>query len=265
MQMTEGISPKCGLCNEIETTDHLFECSGRTGWREQLYRDLFKYLTKHQTSPVLKKVIMQGLRWEFEGHSPEFELEIENQTRIGWRHLIRGWIDKGWQKFQEKYLSDKFPNDKCLLDAGKDWSLKLIEFLWHEGHKLWTDRCDKVHKKLKQTETAQQRRTANAKVTALYKQAEDVGYYDRHKLFGLTLKTKLRESAKSLQQWVVRATPAIKQASREHSQRTIRNTQDIRGFIAGTAAKVTIATRLGIFTQKASTQSSTTNNNNAPT
>jgi hypothetical protein len=263
--MTEGISAKCGLCNDIETTDHLFAYPGRTTWRAQLYRDLFKHLTRHQTAPTLKKVIMQGMRWEFELHPPEFELEIEHQTRIGWRHLFRGWIDKGWQKFQEKYLSEKFPDDKCLLEAGRDWSLKLIEFLGHADHKLWTDRCDKVHKKLKRSETVRQRVIATAKVRALYKQAEDVGYYDRHKLFTHTLRKKLEDSAKSLQRWVVLATPAIKQAAREHSQRTIRNTQDIRQFLAGTATKVTIATRLGLNGNTATTQSSTSNNNNAPT
>jgi hypothetical protein len=263
--MTEGISPKCGLCEEIETTDHLFSCSGRMSWRAQLYRDLYKYLTKNHTATILKKVIMQGLRWEYEQHDPEFELEIEHQTRIGWKHLFRGWIDKGWQTFQEKHLRATFPDDKDLLDTGKDWSLKLIEFLWHRGHKVWTDRCDKVHRKLKRAETEQQRRTADAKVTALYKHAEDVGYYDRHKLFTRSLAQKLKEPARSLQRWVVLATPAIKQAAREHSQRTIRNTQDIRQFLAGTAEKVTIATRLGLTKKTANSQSTTKDNNNAPT
>jgi hypothetical protein len=117
---------------------------------------------------------------------------------------------------------------------------------------------------LKRAETKQQRTTADAKVTALYKQAEDVGYYDRHKLFGRTLKEKLGEPAKALIRWVSQATPAIKQAAREHSQRTKRNTQDIRQFLKGTAEKVTKATRLGQRNNSVTTQSSTTTNNNAP-
>jgi hypothetical protein len=277
MNMSEGISPKCPLCAETETNDHLFSCLGRSEWRTKLYQDLFSLLTKQHTAPLLKKVIIQGLRWQYEQHEPEFDLEIEHQTRIGWTHLVRGWIDKGWQTYQANYLRMHFTDDKKVQDTGKDWSLRIIEFMWQQGHKVWTDRCDKVHKKVKRAETVQQRNIAEAKTTALYKKAEDVGYYDRHKIFARTLKEKLQESARALQRWVVLATPAIKQAAREHLNRMKRNTQDIREFLKGKSQKVTKATRLGTKhkitkasrlgrKQKlATSQSSTTNNNNAPT
>ena len=120
MNMSEGISPKCPLCAETETNDHLFSCLGRSEWRTKLYQDLFSLLTKQHTAPLLKKVIIQGLRWQYEQHEPEFDLEIEHQTRIGWTHLVRGWIDKGWQTYQANYLRMHFPDDKKVQDTGKD-------------------------------------------------------------------------------------------------------------------------------------------------
>ena len=95
---------------------------------------------------------------------------------------------------------------------------------------MWKERCDKAHEKTGRAETAQQRSNVEAKVKALYNQAEHVGYLDRHKMFSRSVSEKLREPANRLQRWVELTTPAVKQAVREYSLRLRKQAQDIRLF-----------------------------------
>ena len=83
-------------------------------------------------------------------------------------------------------------------------------------------------------------------MTALYKQAENVGHYDRTRVFGKTVKEKLEEPVHQLQIWIDQAKPAIKQASKDYTKRLKQRTHDIRKFMKSTANKVTKATRLGV-------------------
>jgi hypothetical protein len=176
-----------------------------------------------------------------------------------------------WQKQQEKYLRDNFAESTEKRDKGKNWSLFIIEWVWKQGHILWKERCDKTHEKTSRAETAQQRSYAEAKVTALYQQAEDVGYYDRHKMFSRSLTDKLREPAKRLMRWVELTTPAVKQAVREFSQRTRKQAQDIRNFFPFEDNQVARATQWGTDHDNSDNDYTTTTttvtpeDNNAPT
>ena len=159
---------------------------------------------------------------------------------------MRGWIDRAWQPIQERYVRKQFPHDKKKNEKCRNWSMYLIEYMWKQGHDLWKDRCDKVHVSTGRNETEQQRRAAEAQVSALYKQAENVGHYDRSRVFGKTLREKLEEPVHLLQIWVDQAKPAVKQASRDYRKRMKQHTMDIRRYIKTTAQRVTKATRLGV-------------------
>jgi hypothetical protein len=246
MEMTENVVNECKLCAESETTAHLFSCTGRTTWRNTLYGKLLKFLTTQSTAPEIIALILNGLRWHYEEHMPTVEIGESHQQSIGWEHLFRGWIDRTWQPVQEKYVRENFREDKKKIEKCKNWTLYLIEFMWAQGHELWKDRCDKVHVATGKAETEQQRRVAESQVTALYKRAEDVGHYDRSKVFGKTLDEKLEESVTLLEIWIEEAKPAVKQASREYKKRTKNQNNDIRRYIKTNAIKVTRSTRLGV-------------------
>ena len=100
------------------------------------------------------------------------------------------------------------------------------------------------------------------------KQAEDVGYYDRHKLFSKSLYEKLQETVRRLQRWVELTTPAVKQAVREYSQRTRKQAQDIRKFFISESELVTTKNKLRRTKDTDNTTTTTTvtpEDNNAPT
>jgi hypothetical protein len=268
MQWSEGRSNTCGICGEDETSDHLFECNGRSDWRTELYKDLFKFLSSNDTKPTLIATVLQGLRWHYEEHLPTIDISEDHQNKIGWNNLLRGWVNKHWQTQQEQHLRDRFADDKKKSEKGKSWSLHLIEWMWNRGHALWKDRCDKAHEKTGRAETAQQRSFADAKVNAIYKQAEDVGYYDRHKMFSKSLYEKLQEPVRRLQRWVELTTPAVKQAVREYSQRTRKQAQDIRKFFISESELVTTKNKLRRTKDTDNTTTTTTvtpEDNNAPT
>jgi hypothetical protein len=271
MQWTTGRSNTCGICGDDKTSDHMFECNGCSAWRTALYKDFFKMLKSHETDPMLIATLLQGLRWHYEGHDPTIDISNDHQNKIGWNHILRGWLNTQWQKQQEKYLRETFPDNTSKRDQGKNWSLFIIEWVWKQGHTLWKTRCDMTHEKTGRAETAQQRSYAEAKVTALYQQAEDVGYYDRHKMFSKSLDDKLREPAKRLIRWVELTTPAVKQAVREFSQRTRKQAQDIRKFFPFQGQQVARATQWGIDNDNrdndytTTTTNVTSEDNNAPT
>jgi hypothetical protein len=269
MQWTEGRSNWCGICGEDETTDHLFECNGRREWRSELYKDLFKFLKTIDTHHLLIATVLQGMRWHYEGHNPTIDISEDHQNKIGWDNIIKGWMNKKWQTQQEQYLRDTFPNNKTKAEKGKNWSLQVIEWMWLKGHALWKERCDKAHEKTGRAETAQQKSMVEAKVKALYLQAEHVGYLDRHKMFSRSVEDKLQEPAKRLQRWVELVTPAVKQAVREYSMRLRKQAQDIRKFFQHDSAQVT---RMGTTTtttnetdNTTTTTTTTPEDNNNPT
>jgi hypothetical protein len=243
--MTEKTTNACKQCAESETTAHLFSCTGRTVWRKALYAKLFNFLNDHSTAPVITALILNGLRWHYENHHPTVEIGDSHQQAIGWEHLFRGWIDRSWQPLQEQHIRARYPEDKKKIDNSKNWTLHLIEYMWKQGHDLWKDRCDKVHVATGKAETEQQRRVAEAQVNALYKQAEDVGHYDRSRVFGKTIEEKLEEPIQQIEQWIEQAKPAVKQASRDYRKRLKQRTNDIRRYMKTTSTKVT-TTRSGV-------------------
>ena len=208
------------------------------------------------------------MRWHYEGHIPTMDISEDHQNKIGWDNIIRGWTNKMWQTQQEKHLRQNFPDNKTKAEKGKNWSLYLIEWLWSQGHSLWKDRCDKAHEKTGRSETAQQRSMVEAKVTALYKQAEHVGYLDRHKMFSLALKLKIKESAPRLERWLELPTPAVKQAVRDYSKRLRKQSQDIRKFFRHDSVQVTTMGTGNKTNEIDNTTTTTTvppEDNNAPT
>jgi hypothetical protein len=229
MEMTDNTSNACKQCAEKETTQHLFSCSGRTAWRKSLYERLYKFLTNQSTAPELAALILNGLRWHYEDHQPTVDLDSGHQQAIGWEHIFRGWLDRAWQPIQEKYVRRNFPGDKKKIEKCRNWSMYLIEYMWRQGHDLWKERCDKVHASTGKNETEQQRRVAVAQVNAMYKQAEDVGHYDRSRMFGKTVEEKLEESVPRLQMWIDQAKPAVKQAAKEFKKRMKNRHQEVYG------------------------------------
>ena len=247
--MTEGIDPACKLCGESETTDHIFACHGRKKWRHNLYKTLCKWMERKRTAPAIIKAVLHGLRWHYEAdYQPQTQIEDEHQHDIGWNHLLRGWVDRSWQSWQEAHIRKYFPEDKKAAQQAKLWTLQFIELMWEEAHKLWKDRCDSTHEKLGRDDTSRRRERIVIKVTAIYERSAELNQMDRDRILKGSLADKLQETTRQLERWHSSVTPAFKQALHDSQKRMKASTHDIRDFfgakeMAHTEIPATIAVR----------------------
>jgi hypothetical protein len=111
------------------------------------------------------------------------------------------------------------------------WPEVVIQFIWTEMHQLWKTRCDWVHRQNDQHASTQDQIRAQASLRALYQHADDIGYHDQ-RIFDMPLEERLNHSPRDIFAWVSSMQPAILQARRQHAQRSISNTNDIRDYFS---------------------------------
>ncbi len=114
-----------------------------------------------------------------------------------------------------------------ILSKPPEWMPTVVHLFLKHSHSFWIERCQSTHTKTINFETEQQRRRANAIVTAMYDHEYDVCVNDRDHIFDTTLEEKLKTSAGQLLLWADMFKPALRRAIQDfknsnRSQTTIR-------------------------------------------
>jgi hypothetical protein len=71
---------------------------------------------------------------------PKVQQAMDQQTRIGWRHFIRGRLTMTWGKIIRNYMMEN--NNK---DTSKQWCIKLVKINWTHVLQMWEQRNHGVH------------------------------------------------------------------------------------------------------------------------
>ena len=151
-------SPMCPICDEyIETTSHLFCCKeeGSKEKREELIKDFRDKMKKTKPAPIIMNAILEGIQqyteeqeisernWSNDNIGKMTEKAMNQQTEIGWYHLMKGRITKQWGRTQAEYYRERYPGKTYLNE--KNLNKQLIRSLWRLFDGIWENRNDKLH------------------------------------------------------------------------------------------------------------------------
>ena len=200
-------------CGECETHMHYMTCTSyeANSARTKLVKEFRKSLQKRTVHPVIISVFITGLLWSSKSVVPTMITisdtnlnqvlyqALEEQTRIGWSKLRRGFLSNSWAKAQRIY--DGESNLINSHDWNKHFVTCILEFCW----KMWEVRNNALHGN--DTKSSRKKHLSNAQqqVDNLYERAElfDMNRYkDLHKVFKMKRENRMKKGLVSLLTWI---------------------------------------------------------------
>ena len=179
---------------------------------ERKRRDNWNQIKKQMkgcTHNTILTQIYQGLHSTWYEHDPELgpirekkeEITIpcfEEQTEIGWKHMLLGRISKRWGRANERLTS----NFKKPIDADT-WSARLIRILLNKTQDLWIERNKSVHGKNSGLSTsAEECREIRMVIKKFYKYIKPLVLPQDKWLFRQSEKIKLEEKPSNQVAWI---------------------------------------------------------------
>ena len=201
--------PECPLCgDDKEDDDHPYTCTNpvmQDAHKEALQK-LKKTLKNFGTYPLLIEVISHYLKHHMKGLQTDYThrliesipihksllKNIQDQTQIGWVHLLRGKIAKSWSDSQKLY------NPRKNIDY---WKKKLITSLIHTSETIWEIR-NLLNFGSTETKMTNKQKQLQPYITTLYTHYRTTTLHTHHHLFNTPLQLRLKFSPQENQQWI---------------------------------------------------------------
>ena len=159
----------CDVCHHTEETSaHILQCNHiqRQAAREELLKDIARYMKRTGTSVEIHECIVQGLQaWLAGNEPPQLETIVQNpsftlrkayttQHTIGWRHFFKGRLSIHWSTLVNgDNLAPYNENEVSTIPKNRNpesWGGGLINVLWQHVLKFWKLRNDSVVELYKQ-------------------------------------------------------------------------------------------------------------------
>ena len=151
-QRCQQSNDKCPRCGAEENSNHLWVCQSITSqqiWEEELAR-FEKALRSFPTDRRLMKLLITNLTKHSRNLAPytnesfgnKYHKMFQEQSKIGWDSLSKGFIHRGWSRIQEDFLR----NRKSKRDSNQ-WSAKVVRKVWMIAWRQWEDRNKIKHER----------------------------------------------------------------------------------------------------------------------
>ena len=221
----------CHLCPDVlETVDHIFQCPHRSQARRALAHDFASFLRQIGTSPDLCLALDHGFRSYLDLPTSillpaSVSYAYSEQTRLGWRLLIRGLHSNQWHLLQHSYLSTLPKTDRT--QESFYWNRRVILWLHTRARSIWIERTSQRLSTSHPQHLFE--REIHASVEKLYSLAPTLSAHDRH-LFDVPLADRLKQPWRSLRTWVSLTYPTVKLLQARHQERLSTGLRDIRSF-----------------------------------
>ena len=221
----------CQFCSTtMETVDHIFQCPHRLTSRQAFAHDFAAFLRSIGTSPDVCLALDYGLRSYLDLPASlvlpsSVSFAYSEQSRLGWRLLVRGLHSSQWHLLQHAYLLT-IPSTDRTQDSFY-WNRRVIHWLHSRSRQIWIDR---TRQRLATSQPLHLlEREVHKSVEKLYSMAPTLSAHDRH-LFDVPLSDRLRQPWRSLRSWVSLTYPTVKLLQTRHQERLRSGTRDIRSF-----------------------------------
>jgi hypothetical protein len=180
-------------------------------------------LQKQKTEAKVQDALVSGLDAWLDNRTNTFSWDP--QKDIGWEQCFMGFLSCEWGHKQAQHFQSIGDRDS----NAQVWGMKLIQYMWEQGKRVWKQRNDKVHSKEDPDARNQQRKEIEAKVRNLYNYADQLSATDRD-LLARPLEERLRSKTHDLETWYEETHALIRECVREFLNRQAEGTRDIRTF-----------------------------------
>ena len=144
------VDPKCPLCGNTETSQHMFQCAHEqmTSLRQTRW-GICKTIVCKYTPNGVQQVFLEGLQHAFdletvtdlstEDWTNDLKQAYEAQQQIGWSQVYSGRLAKQWEPIvQENTMAESDVTQYR-------WTGKIIRAFWEYGLEVWKIRNTLVH------------------------------------------------------------------------------------------------------------------------
>ena len=207
-----GYDHRCPSCSlDFESDDHIYQCLHiqRQQWRHDVHREI-RDAFGAILDPDLLSIAQIGMTSYFNNNPPNFSdrfphntsnkklnVLIDQQTAIGWDHFMRGKLSKEWGPAQYRYA-----RRYNLIDASKNWQVRLNRMLANASFKAWQTRNGCRHGIDSATKQQASQEQAHRELHCLYSFQHMVLPQDTA-LFRTSIETHLQESTSQIRTWII--------------------------------------------------------------
>jgi hypothetical protein len=205
---TGKLCPFCLSCNEDH--QHFLCCSHQTvteSWQVAATTIKAKLISydKHVHRQLIQLIGRALTDWKTTKEPPlpdnlpqQFIPLFQNQSQIGWHHIIYGRFSKEW------YKALSFDHIK-----GSQWVSYTIRTIWFCVYDIWKKRCQTHHGLTQDDQHKRQLLRLTPQVQNLYDQRHDLNIDDQY-IFNINVDEMLSKPIVTIKTWVHKATLRIK-------------------------------------------------------
>jgi hypothetical protein len=181
--------------------------------------ELEKYMTKHQTDQHVSAAFLLGIEsWlngkpapnpkkHFPTASPELWQAFQEQTKIGWRHLLKGRLTSKWSIFinhqhhNNEPIQETGTKSKPYVNHAAKWGQHVISIIWDHVLKIWNARNKTEHGEDIQEETSRKKEKMIIEAKAIIKDMENSSYQDQE-VTDMNVQTIHELSVAAIKTWI---------------------------------------------------------------
>ena len=219
---------KCPFqCNHRETHLHYMECTSpiAISKRRELTKRFRATLEGFQVFEGITSLLLWGINWYPHKGSPTYiglggsldtiiHAAIEEQEKIGWHKLRRGFISAKWSQAQ-----CSFAKDNATYNQHK-WSKILIKQILHISWTMWTFRNETLHGLNKKAINMQHLGNLREQVDLAYTRATELKLYNKNEIavvFKLPPKKRKKFGIEATESWLKMASNVLDKAQQRAS------------------------------------------------
>jgi hypothetical protein len=231
----ENIIDQCHSCHqEGENEDHIIRCKCqiRKDIRLQMTAELKIFMTKHQTDNNVSKALLLGIHTWLHGleapnpkdhlptASPALIKAFNQQTTIGWRHVLKGRLAAAWGSF----INHQFSNNEAINPTGfknkpyinhaDNWGQGIISIIWNHVLQIWNARNKEEHGEDIVEETSRKKKKLLQEVLNLKNKMTTIYHKDRD-LICLSTAKMASSTVSTLKTWIRHTKTLLKINSKE--------------------------------------------------
>jgi hypothetical protein len=170
-------SPRCPICSAPrEDNIHLFHCNHKEmePIQEKLQYFLVKDMHDHgdgEISNIIKLGILNSdwtNAWSplIPSVSRKWKIAVQEQSRIGWRHILCGRISKSLISEMNKHYESQ--DLSAYIYNGNRWAKKLLQNIWTVMLELWKTRNNIIYNTNRQAAEERLREQLEPKIRSCY-------------------------------------------------------------------------------------------------